>query len=65
MGTTRHEARGRLDHVAHDGAIARLHWGRVAQLAESGHAPGWGSNWIWQPGSSGQADRLLGFRSSG
>jgi hypothetical protein len=27
---------------ARGGARARQHWGRVAQLAESGHASGWG-----------------------
>jgi hypothetical protein len=32
----------RLDQVAHDGARARQQRGRVAQLAESGHALGWG-----------------------
>jgi hypothetical protein len=47
--------------VAQDGARARRHQGRVAQLAESGHAPGWGSSRVRQPVSSGQADRLHGI----
>jgi hypothetical protein len=53
---------GRLDRVAQDGARARRHQGRVAQLAESGQAPGWGSRQVRQPGSSGRADRLLGSK---
>jgi hypothetical protein len=42
--------------------MTRQHRGRVAQLAESGHAPGWGSSQAQQPGSIGQDDRLLGFK---
>jgi hypothetical protein len=53
---------GQLDQVAQDGARARRHQGRVAQLAELGHAPGWGSSQVWQPKRSGRADRLLGFK---
>jgi hypothetical protein len=48
--------------VAHDGARVRRHRGRVAQLAESGQTPGWGSSRVRQPGSLGHADRLLGFK---
>jgi hypothetical protein len=48
--------------VAQDGARARRHQGRVAQLAESGQVAGWGSSHVRQPGSSGWADRLLGIQ---
>jgi hypothetical protein len=61
MGTTWHEASGWLDQVAHGRAKARRRRGRVAQLAKSGHASGWGSSRVRQQGSSGRADRLLGF----
>jgi hypothetical protein len=50
--------------VAPDGARARQHQGRVAQLAKLGHGPGWGSSRVRQPGSSGQVDRLLRFKPS-
>jgi hypothetical protein len=42
-----------LDQAAHDGARARRHRGRVAQLAESGHVSGWGSSRVRQQGCSG------------